>query len=518
MAADLFKSEIDASRAELKNTEKRFAQENKASRERAQAVERQKQEAKNQQQPSSSGSTGQKEDTCPICSDKAKVKDKSAGKYIINLNLFFTKVVIRIPKIFDFIPKILNFDENRRSGEKCEACEGKKTIPNVADDSAKYQQVVQQARAEAPAVLEQEAKLGLGGQRHTLIQGNDTLQVGIIQNNNVGYRIEKDKGIAVKGLEGGKQPQPNAGKCNKVVPIPGELAWPTSIGNYTINCGNSFKLNSGGGGISLVTKGNLDLKGGITTIAGPQVTIASEQGPLTLGADSINISGRYINVAPSEGKFYVKGSIHSSANIIATGHTHSESMSFVKAACCGTNETSTMDQGNKDVSQTATAVWGGVGVKAIIHSLTDIQMFYADIPMDIKNAAFRLLSPAEIVNTINRFKTLASSTFPIEIFPTGICITPAGPGIIYNFPHVHGLPPMQHTHNTRVPAIDCSADSPEALRGKVLNGGTESNAPGDPVRDSLLKKILALAESVASLLALPKQIVEEVSSKIRWPF
>lgn len=461
------------------------------------------------------GGEGEKTATCPVCGPQAKVKDKSAGKYIINLNFFFTKVVIRIPKIFDFLPKIVQFDGNLRKGEKCGACGGKKQIPDVQQsDAAKYQQVAQQMEAAMPQIMKQEAKLGLGGARTTIIQGNDTLQVGALFNNNSSYRIEKDKQIVAAGNRGGKIPLQNGGKCNAVVPVPGSLGWPSAVGNYTIKCGNSFNLQAGGGGINLSTKGPIEFSGGVTTIKAPQIVLASEQGPLRIGADSVDITGRFVNIAPTEGNLYVKGAVHASGNMTCSGHTHSESMSFVKAACCGTNQTSTMDQGNKDVSQTQGAVWGGVGVRAIMTSLLDIQMFYADIPMDIKNAAFRLISLAELQNTITRFMVLAKMCFPMEIIPTGLAFG-IGVSVVFNWPHTHGLQPMQHTHNTRVPDIDFSADSPEALRGKVLSGATEGNAPGEAVRDSLLKKIHALMESISSLFALVKQLPETISSLIR---
>jgi hypothetical protein len=135
--------------------------------------------------------------------------------------------------------------------------------------------------------------------------------------------------------------------------------------------------------------------------------------------------------------------------------------------------------------------------------------------MDIKNAAFRLLSMAEMQNTITRMMVLSKMMYPIETEMTGICITTGGVGIVYNFPHTHGLQPMQHTHNTRVPDIDYSADSPDALRGKVLQGGTEGNAPGEAVRDSLMKKIQALMELISSLFSFVKQLPETISSTIR---
>jgi len=461
----------------------------------------------------------QKEVTCPTCSSKAKVKDKSAGKYIINLNLFFTKVVIRLPKIFNFLPKTKTFDGNKSDGQKCGACGDKKKITDVSDDSAKYQQVAQQAQAAIPQIMKQEAKLGLGGTRTTIVQGNDVLQVGALFNHNSTYRMEEKGGIMIKGLEG-KQPMPNGATCKKPVPVDGTIAWPSAIGSYTIKCGNVYNLLVGAGGVNIDTKGPINLKGGITTISAPQIVLASDQGPLRIGADSIDITGKHINISPTEGNFYVRGAVHASGNMVCGGHTHSESVSFVKGACCGTNQTSTMDQGNKDVSQTQAAVWGGMGVKAIMTSLLDTQMFYADVPMDIKNAAFRLISPAELTNTMNRMKVMAKMMFPVEMMPTGMALGVGNLGypvlsMVYNYPHTHGLGPMQHTHNTRVPDLDFSADSPEALRGKAFNGGTQSNAPGEGVRDSMLKKIHAMMESIGSLFAIVKQLPEEISSMLR---
>jgi hypothetical protein len=474
------------------------------------------QQASNQQTSSGGGGGGEKTATCPVCSDKAKGKGKSSGKYIINLNLFFTKVVIRIPKIFDFIPKTVSFDENVRSGEKCGACEGKKQLPDVQQsDAGKYQQVAKQLEAKMPQIMEQEAKLGLGGARTTIIQGNDTLQVGALFNSNSSYRIEKDKGIAISKLQGGKETVlPNGGKCNAVVPVPGSLGWPSAIGNYTIKCGNSFQVEAGGGGIKLSTKGPIELNGGITTIKAPQITLGCEQGPLKIGADSVDITGRFVNISPTEGNFYVRGTVNASGNMVTGGHSHAQSMSFIKAACCGTNQTSTMDQGNKDVSQTQNAVWGGMGYKAITTSLLDLVMFFADIPMDIKNALFRLISPAELTNTVNRMQVLTNMCYPIELEATGLAIG-FGVSIVYNYPHTHGLQPMQHTHNTRVPDMDFSADDPQALIQKVLHGGTEGSAPGEAVRDSLLKKVQALMESISSLFSIVKQLPETISSTLR---
>ena len=459
------------------------------------------------------GVAGQQEGTCPFCGPQAKVKDKSAGKYILNIHLIFTKFTLQLPRIFDFIPKLVGFDANHE-GSSCSACGGSKKIKDVSDDTAKYQQIARETEDQTSSIIELESKLGEGNSRHSMIFGNDILQVGAVFNNNIGYRIEPKGGLAVTG-NGGGIPQMEGAQCAKVVPIPGALKWPAAIGNYVIQCANSFNLNAGGGGISLLTKGNMELKGGITTISAPQLTVAVDRGPLVIGADSISVNANYINIAPSKGTFFVKGSIHNSGNMITTGHSHSESISFAKAACCGVNQPTTTDQGNKDIAQTQPATWGGIMVNAITTSLFDAQMFYADVPLNMETAITRLVSPAEIQNTIDRFKTLTKMLYPVEYLPTGLCVTAVGIGLVYNFPHTHGLGAMNHTHNIRVPDIDFSANSPKELRSKVLNKGTYSNAPADPVRDSLLKKIKSVIAMLNSAFGMVKQLIELAYNQIR---
>ncbi len=39
----------------------------------------------------------------------------------------------------------------------------------------------------------------------------------------------------------------------------------------------------------------------------------------------------------------------------------------------------------------------------------------------------------------------------LEIMPTGICITDAGVGTVYNYVHTHGLSPQDHTHEATIP-------------------------------------------------------------------
>ena len=72
---------------------------------------------------------------CPICSPCNKVKDKVGGKNYFKIP--FTN--LKVPRLDHIFDKTHTFDQNRRSGQKCGICGGKKNIPDVTDDSLKYQ-------------------------------------------------------------------------------------------------------------------------------------------------------------------------------------------------------------------------------------------------------------------------------------------------------------------------------------------------------------------------------------------
>ena len=458
-------------------------------------------------QAPSGGSSQQRQVTCPTCGPQAKKKDVIGGKEYFNIP--FTKKQIPNPLIL-LAPKTLGFDDSRRDGEKCKTCDGKKKIPDVSDDSAKYEQVQQKAQQNIQKTLDLEAKLGTGGSRTTIIQGSELLYVGLGFNKSDSYElIQKGQPNAGPVAGGSSGAFPEGYNSTAVVGKQTSAGWPSNVGNYTIKCANKFQMLAGAGGITMATKGPLTISAGITTISGPMVTIGSSSGPLTLEGDVVTITGKTITMSPTDKQLVVKGTISTTANMIVGGHMHTESVSFAKASCVGKSQTSTMDASNPDVIETMGAVWGGVATKGIASGVQELQLWATNIAADAKTAAIRLLSPDEMQNLSDRMASLATQTQPYEIAPTGFilpgtlitllgtcpCNYPspgsiAGPGLITgvvqapiplnNFPHKHSLQAMQHTHDTRVPDIDCSADSPQALRTKFMNGAVEGNAPYVP--------------------------------------
>lgn len=439
---------------------------------------------------------------CPTCSPIAMVLDKIAGRNFFRLPFSNFK----IPRLDHLLELIPSFDQNRRDGQKCGACGGTKKITDVTDDSAKYEEVAKKIEEKAPQIMEQEAKLGLGGARTTYIQGSDTLYVGLDFNDNQTYEVMPDTNIAPT-MKGGKIPQQNSTKVNTVVGKQSATAWPQAIGNYSIKCANKFNLLAGAGGVTLATPGPLTFSGGITKFVGPSISIGCASGPLTMEGNSVSVTGKTIALTPTSGEVFIKGSLSMTANLMTGGHGHFESISFAKASCVSTTKSTYTAIANADVLQTTKPAWGSAAVKG---GINDLKLYFQSVPMDASTAAFRTQSPGEAENIGNRIKSILGLTPPWEFPPhtpmnaTGYVLpgrfisiqgtVNGSPAIIEglttvlvpvnNIPHAHGIPEMMHKHEVQMPDIDFSADSAQALRDKVINGAQESGVPADPTNDT----------------------------------
>ena len=438
---------------------------------------------------------------CPCCSSANKVKDKIGGK-----NYFAVPFTdFKVPRFDHLIDKVADFDSNRREGEKCKVCDGKKQIPDATDDSAKYQAAAEKVDKNAEKIMEREALLGLGGTRTTYIQGSDLLFVGLGFNNNKTYETIPGGAIAPT-MAGGKIPQQGGVPANAIVGKQGSLAWPQQVGNYTIKCANKFNLLAGAGGITIATPGPLTFSAGMLRFTGPQLALGCSNGPLTLEGETVNVTGKAISVTPTGGEFFVKGNINNTGNMTVQGHAHFESMSFTKASCIGITKSTFMAKANPDVLQTQPATWGS---KALTSALLDLQTYVQAIPMDSKTSGFRSFSPKEGQNLADRLGAIASLALPWELKKTGYILpgtkfnasTVSGhnnpnPSTqvtiqvdslveLHNIPHVHGIPEMMHKHEITLPDMDYTNDTPQALRGKVLNGAHESGVPAEPTKDTV---------------------------------
>lgn len=449
--------------------------------------------------------SGQRMVECPGCSDKNKIKQKNAGKYIFCITFPFTKFTIRIPNPLAFFGKTVTFDENLKDGEKCGLCEGKKKIPDPTDNKAKYEQARQQIEQDADKIIEEENKLGPGGSKSAFIQGSKLVVVG--QEFNRNDSAEKlPEGGAVGAMKGKTvSPQGGTEKGPAVRGIQSEMGWPQQMGNYVIKCGNKFNLLAGGGGITMATKGPITISGGVINFTGPSVTIGNSDGVLALEGGTVAIGGTNVAIAPTSGQTYFRGTVAATGNAVIAGHTHSEGLSFIKATCPGVNKESSMDQANKDTTKTESSIWS---YKATSSAILELVLFVQSIPSSASNTK-RITSVEGVQSLFDRMASMGKQTMPFDnmMLPTGIAIGIGNLGLpvisqVFNFPHHHGIPNLHHTHNTKTADINLE-DTPDAVRKKVYTGALTSGAPANVTEDGGARKLeglIKIAESTYGLL------------------
>lgn len=464
---------------------------------------------------------------CPFCTETILAKTK--GRMFASITGWVQRSWgIKIDTGFlDWIKERLPVAKAAVFKNGCPTCKGKRFIEDPSDQSAQYEQVKKIAESKVDELMELESQLGLGGDKHTIVQGNELLEVGLGLNTCPSWKVVKDASIRNKGLLDPSNtnvkaagPQiPEGGRCNH---IQGINALPLPGGHYTIKCSNKFNLIAGAQGVEITSGGPVTIGGGITRISGPEILLGSQTGRLSLQGDVVDIVGKSIEVAPTDGHFYVKGTISNSGNLITAGHSHAESLSFVHADCVGRNETSKI--GAPSDLSVGPAFWGGVAAEAVTSSLKDM----------LGNALATVTHPVHAQQLLsmrfwqNQFDKLLSTTYqlrPYELVPTGYILpgtvisligtcpcnypspgsqaagpifgTVLAPVTLNNFPHNHPLPDLVHTHETRVPDIDCSSDTAAQVRGK--QSGIGLSAPLHKTSTGTIKAALGLWTTIGSI-------------------
>ena len=483
--------------------------------------------------PAGGGGANQRKLKCPFCS--GKIMAKSGGRLFATVGGFLQRnFSIRIPTALQsYLQENTPVTVKSALKEKCKVCGGKGTIKDPTDDTDKYKEAKSIAKKYSKEIEEKEALLAPPcGNRYTIIQGSDLLEVGIGMNDAPSYRVDKDQGVRNKGLIDPGQvntkkagPQfPEGATANHVQ----GLNPPASPGgHYVIKCSNKFSLLAGAQGVDITTGGPVTIHGGITQIIGPEVTVGSGTGKLLLEGDVVSINGKSVEVTPSDGHLFVKGTISNSGNLMVGGHVHAESVSFVKAECSGRNEPTTISA-PADL-MTGPAFWGGIAAEALPSVIKDL------VQNTVQNAAEpkfaqQLVSQRGALSMSEKMVNLAYCSLPQEVKPSGWIIpgttitfasinaanaslgtvtgtlnglagsvVTAAPILLYNFPHTHALPDLRHTHEVRIPDLDCSADSAQEVRGK--QAGVASSAPLHKQSTSGIGVLTGLFSAIGSVLA-----------------
>jgi hypothetical protein len=427
--------------------------------------------------------------------------------------------------IFNFAADLYN-SKSRKKGKKelfdkdCPTCEGKGEIEDKTDRTEQIQSAAKKAEGLKDEILELEASLGpTGGNRHTLVVGDDTLEVGLGYNDSPSYTVIEDGALAQGGVTMEKKaPMKVSKKVNAVV---GTNPLATPGGNYTIKCSNKFLVRAGAHGIELSTEGPLKIKAGQTQFIGPEITLGSSQGQVVIEGQHTQINGRSIAITPDttgSGQVSIGGTMHTTGNIIAQGGAHIEGdMSCISMTMPAKTDRSKHSSQDSQTSQAAT--WSVDAAEAGLKDFVRSRTIRAQDPANIA------ISPREIQNISEEQKSLLKKSLPIEEKPTGLIIPGTaiqiqattcpcnyyGPstgnivGVItqpvdlYNFPHHHGQNDGIHAHDTKVPNVNL-VDTDEEVRstGSLKAGPAPVMANISSGGTNLFTKALGLVSKVVA--------------------
>ena len=438
---------------------------------------------------------------CPNCT--GKVLTKKSGKPFASINAFLQRAFsIRIPDL-----KIIEWLKERQPVEKltiskgdCGYCGGKQTIDDPTDDTAKWEAVKANFDGRKEEIEAEEAKLAPPcGNRYTIIQGSDLLEVGLGMNDTPSYRTEAEKDIANGRLidpgEGDmKKGGPQVPKGAKRTLVTGTNPPASPGGHYVIKCSNRFSVLVGAQGIDITTGGPITINGGITQITGPQVTVGTSKGRLVLEGETLNMNAKSIEATTSEGAFFIKGTLNTTGNAVIGGHAHAESASIVNLETTGKNEPSKI--GSPGNIYGGPAFWGGPaveGITAALKSLVSYTLLNTTNPEHAKIIA----SPRFLTGLEDELKNILYVSRPEELVQTGWAVVAGVKCPVYNFPHIHAMPDQMHVHETRVPDIKCDADDAESLRKQ--NAGCTSNAPLAKNKTSFIDALKGLWDAIKEL-------------------
>jgi hypothetical protein len=434
---------------------------------------------------SSAESTNKQKRTieCPDCNGEQYVN--TSKKNTIDLQGFFGKVASSMRVIINVAKPSELKDRESLYKNGCPTCEGKKTYEDKTDRSQQIQAAAQEAQALQKEIVDLEAKLGPpGGNRHTIVVGDDMLEVGLGYNDSPSYAVIEDGSLAPGGVQMEEEaPMRVSQKVNAVVGA-NPLAIPG--GHYTIKCGNKFTVRAGAQGIELSSEGPLTIKAGQTQIVGPEITIGSAVGQVAIEGQALSINGEKslsLNAGSGgKGQVVVNGTLYGTGNMVMQGGAHIEGdLSFISATCPGV--TTRTKHSSSDIQTTGAATWSG---QAASNGLLD---FKRTVGLRAGDAGGIALSPRQAKNIAEDVTNLLKKSLPVEPKPTGWCTvlygSSAGLHPIFNFPHHHGLGDSVHAHDDEKPAIRTTQGCKSvrmSSAGKTAPGPVTANV-GDPGAD-----------------------------------
>lgn len=453
---------------------------------------------------------------CPYCTGEvlAEVNGRTSSSAALfpRLQNVLVAILDAISAIFGG-PKTVSKKE--ALGGKCRTCGDTGFIEDVTDTSEQDKAAADYLASKADRILELEAtKLGNspGGNMVRRVAGAKVEIIGRTLNTAKSYTVHEGKAAYRTGgkvTKGGRAPQgPEKGKGGNVI-TGNNVPANTGGGLYYIQCGNKFKLVAGSQGIDLTSTGPINIDGGMVRFTGAEMTLGGKTGPVVLEGNNVTVNSTGgITLAPGQGgvpgdstgqnvkdtsaavsicsPLYVSGNINTGG--IAAGQAFFEGMTMPE------KQETTKISSQTDLI-TGPAQWSPTGLAPL--AVKNLIKWVSDSSTDIILAgAMNPLNPRSMLKMKDNMINVIYSALPVELVPTGICVTTAGLGLIYNFPHTHTMPDEAHSHNVSMPAINFKGHTAETVRAAADAGGINTAIPAVAETGDWLTKVVGGAVGV----------------------
>ena len=458
---------------------------------------------------------------CPTCSGVVLVNNYKQTEETYEGWFGCAGFAARLPLIGGLIDAVTGMVRPKKSlfDKDCPTCGGDGTVEDKADRTSQMIKAAELAKKESDSILKLEAKLGpMGGNRHTIVVGDEMLEVGLGFNDSKSYKIIKDGQLSPSG--GKIEAKATLPVYRKSPSVLGTNPLSTPGGHYHIKCSNKFSVFAGAQGVNIDTNGPVTIKGGITQIVGPEVTIGSSVGRVVVEGDHLQLNGNSIALTPSPssgGQVAIQGTLHTSGNAVIGGGIHTDGdLSFNSATCPGRLERTRVSSDTNQV--TGPAQWSA---NCTTMALMD---FVRKVAISIADPTSLLLSPRGIQNMQHDMISLLKKSLPLETLPTGIITsgtpvsftvatvigpititggtflgTVAAPIPFYNFPHHHTLADGAHCHDSLVPNIKLLTSTEEVRKNSKSK---ESIAPASITEPGGSNIFLRMGQGILSILSI----------------
>jgi hypothetical protein len=414
---------------------------------------------------------------CPYCT--GEVLAEKNGRASTSASLF-PRLQNVLSALSDFVSALtlgtVTISRKEAIGGDCKACKNKGTIEDPTDTTDVDKQRADFLVRMNATIEKYLGRLGRspGGSRITRIAGNEVVVVGHKLNTAKSYRTKKDvagPGNKIVDSKGKGRAAVDAGSTEHRAVVGNNVPANSGGGAYIIQCGNRFNLMAGSQGISLKTTGPIEIHGGIVNFTGADMTFGTNVGQTSIAGNHVVVQGKNVSMKATgeSGQIGIEGSLGITGNL-QSGGAYVDNMYCAKMTM--PSKTSSTKGGANTRFTTGPASWGVTG-NALINSLADFQNFITERTLDMNLfGQGGPTTPRFQFNLGDAITDLVYTALPVELKVTGICLTPVGPGVIFNFPHTHILPDGLHTHDVRGPAIACdNHSSAESVKAAFANSG-----------------------------------------------